>query len=51
MKNNRISRRMMLARSAAAVGAATFVPASTRGLDGKPAANDRIVMGAIGLGG
>jgi len=51
MKQNPISRRAMLARSAAALGAATVVPASVLGREGQPAANDRIVLGAIGIGG
>ena len=51
MKDNRISRRAMLARSAAAMGAATVIPASALGVDEKPAASNRILLGAIGIGG
>jgi len=51
MKNNRLSRRVMLARSAAAVGAATVIPAFALGREGKSPPSDRIVLGAIGIGG
>jgi predicted dehydrogenase len=51
MKTHTISRRNMLARSSAALGVATVIPASALGLDARPAANDRIVSGAIGVGG
>jgi predicted dehydrogenase len=51
MKDNRISRRSMLAFSAKALGAATVIPATALGRDGASAPSDRIVMGAIGIGG
>ena len=51
----RISRRRFLRRMAAAAGAAAAAPcvlsAAALGADGRPAPSDRIVMGAIGLGG
>ncbi|MBC8871615.1 MAG: Gfo/Idh/MocA family oxidoreductase [Planctomycetes bacterium] len=50
MKNLRISRRAMLARSAKALGAATVIPATALGRDGAAGPSDRIVMGAIGIG-
>lgn len=45
------SRREFLKRSAAALAAPYFVPASAFGADGRPAPSDRITMGCIGLGG
>ena len=46
------NRRQFLKRSAAAIAAAPYVvPATVLGAEGRPAASDRIVMGAIGLGG
>ncbi len=50
----KLTRRKFLARgamTAGAVAAPFFVPASSLGRDGSVAPSDRIVMGAIGLGG
>jgi predicted dehydrogenase len=50
----KLTRRRFLARGAAAAGAIAlpfYVPASSLGLDGSVAPSERIVMGAIGLGG
>ena len=54
MNNARATRRQFLQTGAAAAGALSvpyFVPASALGLEDKPAASDRIVMGWIGTGG
>ena len=45
-----IARRDFLLRSAAAVAAATIVPASALGLQGGTAASERITLGVIGIG-
>ncbi len=45
-----LSRRRFLAGSAAAVAATPLVPAAALGRDGHTAANERIVVGAIGCG-
>lgn len=50
----KLTRRRFLARGAAAAGAIAlpfYVPASSLGRDGSAAPSERIVMGAIGLGG
>ncbi|MCD6338585.1 MAG: Gfo/Idh/MocA family oxidoreductase [Verrucomicrobia bacterium] len=53
-QNQRISRRRFLGRTAAAAGALAapcFIPATALGAEGRAAPSERIVMGAIGLGG
>ena len=50
-KLSRLSRRSFLTRAGGAVALPWLVPASALGLDGKVAPSNRIVMGAIGLGG
>ena len=55
MKQHKGSTRRDFLKTAAAatsaLGVPTFIPASVLGRDGTPAANDRIILGAIGLGG
>jgi hypothetical protein len=47
----RCSRRQFLAHSAAAVAAFHFVPGSVLGLNGSTAANERLNIAGIGIGG
>ena len=51
MSHHKISRRSFLTQAAGAVALPLFVPASALGRDGKVAPSNRIVMGAVGLGG
>jgi predicted dehydrogenase len=46
-----VSRRRFLKGAAAAVGAPYFIASSALGANGAPPASDRIVLGAIGVGG
>jgi predicted dehydrogenase len=46
----KVARREFLVASAAAVAAATIVPASALGLQGATAASERITLGVIGIG-
>src|SRR5215218_8955009 len=39
------------AAATSALGVPTFIPASVLGRDGTPSANEKIILGAIGLGG
>ncbi|MEY2409262.1 MAG: hypothetical protein QOF48_1932 [Verrucomicrobiota bacterium] len=47
---SRISRRHFIAATAGAIVAPTFIPASARGADGRPAPSNRIVVGIVGWG-
>ena len=48
--NNRLSRRVFLRRSAAALAAPSFIPAAALGQEGRSAPSNRLTMGMIGLG-
>lgn len=49
--NQRISRRNFLKTSAATVGLPYYIPSGVLAAPGRPGANDRIVIGHIGVGG
>lgn len=51
IRRNRVSRRAFLHTAVAATAVPSFVPASALGQGNRAAANDRIVMGSIGVGG
>lgn len=51
MKGRGFGRRQFLKSAALATAAPLFVTSTALGAEGRPAATDRIVMGAIGLGG
>jgi len=51
IREGSLGRREFLTRSAAMLGGISIIPATALGAEGRTAANSRIVMGAIGMGG
>lgn len=51
MRRHLLSRRSFIEAGCAAVGLPYLIPANVRGAEGKPGANDRVNVAAIGLGG